>query len=73
MNEYVIAFIVMIIVGAVLFLLGFNKKSLLIMFFGLIAILVSLLYFISWTILLPFVPPAAMGIAYTIHKRVITT
>ncbi|PEB51449.1 hypothetical protein CON65_10760 [Bacillus pseudomycoides] len=70
MNLLNISFVILIIAGLLLVVYGLQKKSQLSMFFGGMAFLAPIFYFIGWTPVLPFVAPIALVISYLGKKRV---
>ena len=64
MNLLTISFVLLIIAGLVLAVYGLQKKSQLSIFFGGIAFLAPIFYFIDWTSFLPFVAPISLVISF---------
>lgn len=69
MNLLNISFIILIMAGLLLVIYGLQKKSQLSMFFGGMAFLAPIFYFISWTPVLPFVAPIALIISFLGKKK----
>ncbi|MGI2774871.1 hypothetical protein [Bacillus cytotoxicus] len=69
MNLLNISFIILIMAGLLLVIYGLQKKSQLSMFFGGMAFLALIFYFISWTPVLPFVAPIALIISFLGKKK----
>lgn len=65
-----ISFVILIAAGLLLFVYGLQKKSQLSMFFGGMAFLAPIFYFIGWTSFLPLVAPIALAISYFGKKKV---
>lgn len=73
MNVLHIALVILFtLAGLVLVLQGLKKKSLLMLFFGVILILAPILIVMGWITWVPFVPPVALAIAY-LGKKTKTT
>jgi len=69
MNLWIVVFILFVVTGLGLTLIGWNKKSILTMFFGLIFLMVPIFYTVPWLKhFVAFIPPIAMGIAYLAKK-----
>lgn len=69
MNLLHISFVILIMAGLLLVVYGLQKKSQLSMFFGGIAFLAPIFYFMSWTPALPFVAPIALVISFLGKKK----
>lgn len=69
MNLLTISFVILIIVGLVLAGYGLHKKPQLLMFFGCMAFLAPIFYFIDWTPFLPFVAPISLVISFLGKKK----
>ncbi|MEQ2528387.1 hypothetical protein WMO40_17005 [Bacillaceae bacterium CLA-AA-H227] len=73
MNLLNISLVILIMVGLLFLVNGLREKSQLSMFFGGMAFLAPILYFIGWTPILPFVAPIALLFSYLGKKNVRTT
>lgn len=73
MNWWIVVFILFVVSGLALTVYGWNKKSALIMFFGISFLMIPIFYAVSWLKpFVPFIPPIAMGIAYLAKKKLNT-
>ncbi|MEN1967440.1 hypothetical protein WMZ97_05110 [Lentibacillus sp. N15] len=72
MNWLYILFVIFLAIGVLLFLYGFKKKSVMAMFLGGIVFITPLFYLINWNVVVPFVPPVSMAIAYFTKKKLDT-
>ena len=73
MNLLNISFVILILVGLLIFVYGLWKKSQLSMLFGGMAFLAPLFYLIGWTPILPLVAPIALVLSYLGKKKVNTS
>jgi len=67
-------FVILIVIGLLLFVNGLKDKSQLFLFFG-IALIIPILYFIGiqkWFVLLPLVPAISMLISHLVIKKLNT-
>jgi len=68
-------FVILIVIGLLLFVNGLKDKSQLFLFFGSIALIIPILYFIGiqkWFVLLPLVPAISMLISHLVIKKLNT-
>lgn len=65
-----ISFVILIVIGLLLFVYGLQKNSQLSMFFGGVAFLSPIFYFIGWTSFLPLIAPIALAISYFGKKKI---
>ncbi|HEY4602456.1 MAG TPA: hypothetical protein VIG73_14405 [Cerasibacillus sp.] len=63
-----ITLVILSIVGLLLFIFGFQKRSQLYILFGAIIFLAPIFYLIGWTFFLPMVPPIALAISLVAKK-----
>lgn len=70
MNVLNITFVIVVLVGLLLFMYGYQKKSQLLMCLGGIVFLAPLFYFLGWATFLPFVPPIALVISDLMKRKV---
>ncbi|WP_026690494.1 hypothetical protein [Alteribacter aurantiacus] len=66
-----ISLLVLIIVGLLLSYNGVHKKSKLLLFIGVIALVAPLFYFVGWTPFLPLVPVIAIVMTILVEKFVL--
>ncbi|MBM7717546.1 hypothetical protein JOC94_004575 [Bacillus thermophilus] len=70
MNWWIVAFILFVVTGLVLTVFGWNKTSVLTMFFGISFLMIPIFYAVEWLKpFVPFIPPISIGIAYLSKKK----
>ena len=68
-------FVILIVIGLLLFVNGLKNKSQLFLFFGGIALIIPILYLIgiqNWFVLLPLVPAISLLISHLVDKKIKT-